>query len=112
MSFTYQMSGSMKVRGCFKARQSVYRYATRFDSGSIAYRCDLAQRGFLEPIWIQTVSIRRGAYGQLVIMYIDNLNAIYAENELCSQGEAKLAAESYLALQISEIDQAIAALNC
>ena len=111
MSFTYQMSGSMSFTGCFKSRLSSINYPVRFAEGSIAYRCDKAQKGILEPIWIKHTSIRRSSRG-MVIMYIDNMNAIYAEYELCSQGQAKLAAEQYLQAQIAAIDAAIAHLNC
>jgi hypothetical protein len=102
MTFSYQMTGTMTITGCGNPSKT-YNVLYRFAERSIVYLCYKAQKGILEAIWIKSVIlVNKG--GIYIPIYKDNLNAVYMEDELCTQTDAVNAATAYLQGQINAID--------
>lgn len=84
----------------------------KYQEGSILYSCAKSRRGILERICIKTVRVvaTRKTWGQPVIMYIDTLNTLWNEDELCAEDDAVAAAIDYLENLKNDIQESLE--NC
>ncbi len=78
-----------------------YRYA----EGSILYDCHKARKGVLYVVVIKSVKLitNNKTFGKTIPLYTDTFNALWNENELCTEGDAKILARAYLVQQQQKI---------
>lgn len=96
---------------CAPAIQAV-TYSYNFQEGSIVFSVEKAKKGILEKLVVKIVKIvvNKKTQGQVVVLYIDTLNGLWNENELCSFNEAKAFAVEYLENYQLALQNALA--NC
>lgn len=70
----------------------------RFSEGTIVYSVARAMKGVMEEVVIKTVKLAYGAktQGAVIILYLDTLNALWNEGDLCTEEEAQVLAIEYL----------------
>ena len=104
MSDSYTGSGTINTFGCAKVRVSFYAFY-KFAEGSTVFFCPKARQGRLERITIKIVKlIPQGA--TFKALYQDTYNALYNEDELCSEATAIELAAEYFAEQLVLVGQA------
>lgn len=106
--FQYTATGTVRLKGCFKGRRT-YNVLYRFAEGSVVYRVDKAKRGRLDRVAIKSV---RFVGSPMVPMYVDTLNALYAEGDLCTHAEALAYATAYYTAVMADVDAELARLAC
>ena len=103
-TFSYVGSGTVYTFGCARVRASVFA-TYNFAEGSTVFFCPKARIGRLERITIKSVKlIPQG--NNFKALYKDTYNALYNEDELCSEETAIELAAEYFAQQLILIDQA------
>lgn len=82
----------------------------KFAEGSVVFSCAKAAKGTLEKLVIKEVRLLNNnkTYLHWVPLYIDTLNGIWNENELCSELDARNLAVNYLQQQQQNILDALA----
>ena len=82
---------------------------TRFPIGGIFYNCKAARRGCLEAICIKKYKVYSGIKtgGAIRLMYVDTLNGLWNEDELCSKTQAIDSAKLFFDWQLTQIAAAI-----
>jgi hypothetical protein len=103
-TFSYVGSGTVHTFGCAGARLSLYAFY-KFAEGSTVFFCPKAKIGRLERITIKSVKLIPQGSG-FKALYKDTLNALYNEDELCSEATAIELAADYFADQLRLIAQA------
>lgn len=96
--------GGIKLGGCGAVRVAD-AIVIKFPIGGIFYNCKAARRGCIEAICVKsykmTNSLKTG--GLLVVIYVDTLNGLWNEDELCTKTQAVAAAEAYYTKQLAAI---------
>jgi hypothetical protein len=109
MDYEYTMSGGLRVAGCTHVTLSVFRHF-KYSPGSLVYACFEAQKGILEEVMIKKIKLlkNRHTYNRIVPLYVDRNNAVYMEEELCTQAEAVAEATAFYEHQLVLANQLLA----
>lgn len=104
-TFSYQMSGTINMSGCSPARKAVAVFI-KYAIGTIVYNIHAAKKGILEKLAIKKYHIvqNKKTYGQAVVMYVDTLNGMWNESDLCLYNVAQSTALSYLQAKLDAIN--------
>jgi hypothetical protein len=105
--FSHAMSGTITLIGSTRYKKT-NAIVTNFSVGDVLYRLDKARNGILEKILIKRIVLNSN-YGQIVAMYIDSMNSIYFDSDLCVRADAISAISSCLYGKISDIDKYLSA---
>ena len=96
MSFSYTGSGGLILFGCANTTyQRLYPYD--FAVGSIVYCLAKAQKGKLKKLCVKEVLLHNieNNPDYVEFTYIDTLNAVWLQSELCSESDGIAAALNY-----------------
>jgi hypothetical protein len=108
MDFQYEADTSegIEIAGCGISRPTIYE-VFRFAPGTTVFNCYKASRGVLERLTIKRIDLlkNRRTYNRYVPLYVDTLNSLYNEDELCTETEAVELATFFYTKQLAEIDQ-------
>ena len=90
------------------------RITYKFAKGSILFSCKKAQKGVMEILAIKDVQLinNESTYNQWIALYVDSLNGLWNEDELCTETDAKQLALDYLIAQQEALTQALQQCQC
>ena len=93
---------------CCGGSSTLIFYTYKYAVGSILYDLQLAQQqGKLEKIVIKKVLLNTDPWGFIVPIYKDTLNAVWNENMLCTESDARAYATIYLENLKQEIQNSL-----
>jgi hypothetical protein len=103
----------INIRGCAATSATRYFYYN-FSVGSVVYFVPKAKKGVLEPHTVKEVEpfMRNGNYMHFKFLYRDTFNAIFNEDELCSEADAIEYAKTYYETAIAELIELIRIKEC
>jgi hypothetical protein len=113
-NFTYTGGGAMTAARCgnnvvfFPKR----RLLLQFFEGDRAWLRYEAERGKLRSVWIKRIRIVTNAatLGRTTVVYFDNLNAVFNEDDLITNSDATTIALAYHQRRLVEAQRAIECL--
>lgn len=90
---SYVGSGGITLSGCAKVRVTE-AVTIKFPINGTFYNCAAARRGCLEAITIKRYHIvkNKASFNNTIVMYIDTLNGLWNEEDICTKAEAVAAA--------------------
>ncbi|MGV2436029.1 MAG UNVERIFIED_CONTAM: hypothetical protein LVT10_15015 [Anaerolineae bacterium] len=112
--FTYEAEGLVTAKRCGNnvGVSSKRMVVIQFSEGDRAWIRYEAERGRIRSVWIKRLKITQSAatYGRVVVLYFDNLNAAFNEEDLITNSDAVRIALDYHQRRLYEAQKAIECL--